>query len=82
MDYRNHLVEYIRSDILGNQAAAPPDEQSLIDSGVLDSLGIINLLAFIESRFGIRVPERDIVPENFDSIRSMVTYLSGRSFMG
>ncbi|NLL68112.1 MAG: acyl carrier protein [Clostridiaceae bacterium] len=50
-------------------------DESLIDKGYVDSIGIISLVAFIENAIGIKVYDSEIVPENFDSINSIYAYL-------
>jgi acyl carrier protein len=44
------------------------DNDSLIDSGIIDSFGIMALLGFVEEKFAIKVAGDDLLPENFDSI--------------
>jgi acyl carrier protein len=55
------------------------DEESLLDSGVLDSFGILSLLTFIQERYGVEIPAEDIEPENFETIsaiaRTVIGYL-------
>jgi len=46
-------------------------EDSLLESGIVDSLGVLELVEFLERTFGISVTEEDLLPENFDSIRRM-----------
>lgn len=54
------------------------DSQSLIGAGALDSLRLIDVVATLEQRFGIKVADDDLTPENFDSILSLSTYVSAR----
>jgi acyl carrier protein len=54
------------------------DTESLIDAGLIDSTGILELVGFLESEFRIRVADAEIVPENLDSIRSIVTYVAAK----
>ncbi|HEU5319766.1 MAG TPA: acyl carrier protein [Methylomirabilota bacterium] len=66
----------IRGFVLGTLAAARgvegvADDESLVERGVLDSLGIFELVAFLEERFGVRVPDEDITPENFRTIEDI-----------
>ncbi len=49
-------------------------DASLIERHVIDSLGIVQMLSFLESEFGIRVPDEEVVPDNFESI-SRLTHL-------
>jgi acyl carrier protein len=50
-------------------------EQSLVESGVIDSLGILELVDFVETRFDFRIPEDELLPENLDSIANITRYL-------
>lgn len=51
------------------------DSESLLDAGLIDSTGILELVAFLESEFAIRMADADIVPDNLDSIRTIVSYV-------
>ena len=51
------------------------DDESLLESGVMDSTGILELVAFLESDFGIQMADAEIVPDNLDSIRAIASYL-------
>lgn len=54
------------------------DDDDLFDTGILDSAGALDLLFFVEERFGISVPDDDFVPENFASIAAASTYIGNR----
>jgi acyl carrier protein len=51
-----------------------PDED-LLGSGIIDSLAILKLVTFLEETFGIKVNDEDIVPENFQNLKSIVEYV-------
>ena len=51
-------------------------EQSLVESGVIDSLGILELVDFVEGTFDLRIPEDELLPENLDSIANITRYLA------
>jgi acyl carrier protein len=53
-------------------------DASLTGRGVLDSMGVLELIMFVEERYGVKVPDEDTVPENFDSIDRIVGYLDSR----
>jgi len=55
------------------------DEDDLIDSGVIDSLGIFQLVAFLEERFGIAIGDEEITPENFGSVMAIERLVAARS---
>jgi acyl carrier protein len=46
-------------------------DDSLIKSGIVDSLGILRLVAFIEENFSVMVDDTEVVPENFETINAM-----------
>jgi acyl carrier protein len=58
---------------LGKKALRP--DEDLIEQGVIDSLGLMKLVAFMESAFGIDVQDEDIVPENFQTLNIMASYV-------
>jgi acyl carrier protein len=50
-------------------------EESLLDAGLIDSTGILELVAFLESEFGIAIEDAEIVPDNLDSVRAIAAYV-------
>ena len=54
------------------------DDQSFLETGIIDSLGIVQIVAFVESELGVRVPDTDLVPANFDSIARIAAYVDRR----
>jgi acyl carrier protein len=55
------------------------DEESLFESGLLDSFALPDLVSALEREFSIKVPDRDLNPRKFDSIARMEAYLEGHS---
>ena len=53
-------------------------ELSLLESGIVDSLGVLDLVGFIEEQFGIEAQDDDLVPENFDSIDALTRFVTER----
>lgn len=52
--------------------------ESLLDAGLIDSTGILELVAFLEGEFAIRIDDADIVPQNLDSIGAITRFVSGK----
>ncbi len=50
-------------------------DMSLIDSGIVDSTGALELVTFIEETFGVRVDDTELVPKNFDSLGNLTAYI-------
>jgi acyl carrier protein len=76
MDRKQILIDYIKKEIMHNTNAKLNDEEDLLSAGILDSLGILQLVTFIDQTFGIEIPDGDVVYENFTSIRMLADYLS------
>ena len=50
-------------------------DMSLIDNGIIDSTGALELVAFIEETFGVQVNDTELVPSNFDSLGNLTLYI-------
>jgi len=73
---RAELAEFIVTNYLfGDAMMAPRDEDSLIEEGIIDSTGVLELIEFLESHFGIEVSEAETVPENLGSISSLTQFV-------
>jgi acyl carrier protein len=72
MSLRVRIREFIKDTFLVDEIG---DDESFLTSGVIDSLGILQLVAFVEGELGAKVPEPDLVPENFDSIARIAAYV-------
>ena len=70
--------EFIAENFLFRADADLDDDQSLLDSGVIDSTGVLEVIAFLEQTFGICIADEEIVPENLDSINNMSRYLASK----
>lgn len=71
------VEEFIRDNLLfGDGGRMPAAGDSLIETGVIDSTGVLELIEFLEEEFAIRVDDSETVPENLDSIERIVAYIS------
>jgi len=78
MDTQTALAQYIQKELaIGRKKPIPPDED-LFASGVLDSLGVLQLVLFVEEQFGIKVADEDVVLENFQTLDAMARYIASR----
>ena len=64
---RTELATFIRQNLVRDGQAVGP-EDSLIDSGIVNSMGLIRIVNFIEQQTGIRIPDTMITPDNFETI--------------
>lgn len=51
------------------------DDESMLEKGIIDSTGVLELVAFIESNYEIKVEDEELIPENLDSIKNIVSFL-------
>ena len=78
MDTREMIREFILADLVTDgKGETIQDDDSLIASGVIDSMGIINLLGFVEEKFSIEISSDELLPENFETL-STITDLVNR----
>ena len=72
--------EAIRAFVVENFFVTDPaslsDEDSLVDQGIVDSTGVLELVAFLEQRFGIHVEDAELVPGNLESIARMAAFVA------
>ena len=79
-DARTAIREFVIDRLAPTSGLADVrDEDDLIDSGVIDSLGIYQLVAFLEERFGIAIGDEEITPENFGSVMAIERLVAARS---
>lgn len=55
-----------------------PDDASFLEEGIIDSLGIIELVSFVEKEFGIAVADQELLPSNFDSVNKLGAFINGK----
>ena len=75
MDKKTLLSEYIQNEIMKGRSQNFSETDDLLSSGILDSLGILQLVAFIDEKFNLTVPDEDVVFENFHSVAALSGYL-------
>jgi acyl carrier protein len=70
------IRRYIAQNILFSGNEYPyPDDISFLDQGVVDSMNVLELVSFVEEKYGVRVEDREIVPDNFDSVARLAAYV-------
>ncbi len=74
---RGQLRKYIFENFLfGAKDDALSNDKSFLESGIIDSTGILEIINYLETEFGIRVEDSEIVPENLDSVDLIANYVS------
>jgi acyl carrier protein len=72
---RQQVREFVVTNFYVADPSALSDEMSLLDHGIIDSTGVLEVIAFLERDFGIQVADEEIVPENLDSIERVEAYV-------
>jgi acyl carrier protein len=79
----NHLNARIREFILGKFPLARKhhlkDSDALLESGILDSLGILDVVSYIEQEFSFTVADDELIPENFQSVDTLAAYVQRKT---
>lgn len=55
------------------------DDDSLLEKGLLDSMGIVKLIAFIEERFGVQLGDDEFDPDNFETVAAIATLVESKA---
>jgi acyl carrier protein len=73
------IREFVASELSWpGAAAALSDDLPLIPSGAVDSLGLVQLVSFVESAYGIRIGLEEVVPRNFGTIAAIARFVERR----
>lgn len=70
------IRDYIRSNFMFGSDQKIGDDDSLLGAGVIDSTGAMELVSFLEDKFGLSVDDRDLVPENLDSVAALTAFVT------
>lgn len=83
MNVETTVREFLRESVVVRTSDAEiPADESLLDSGILDSASILELVSFLESRFGIEIPDEELLPEKFDTINAIVELVETKGGSG
>lgn len=75
-DIQTQVRGFITSNFYVSNPAALAADASLLEQGIIDSTGILEVIGFLESTFGITVEDAELLPENLDSIQRISEFVS------
>lgn len=79
MDVKEHIRNYIIENFLfGDAGPLTGDDISLLDNGIIDSVGVMELVAYLEQDHGLSIEDHELVPENLDSVDNLVRFVTAR----
>ena len=74
------IKEQVRTFVTSNFYVADPstleDEASLLDRGIIDSTGVLEVIFFIEDKFGVKIEDNEMLPDNLDSIDRIANFIA------
>ena len=75
--YAPAIKAFITSNFLfGQTNTTLTEDQSFLESGIVDSTGMLELVTFVEEQYGIKVGDDELVPENLDSLNSVAAFVT------
>lgn len=74
----NKVIEFLIEQQYMEAGQIPGESESLLELGLIDSVGILNLIAFLEETFRFKVEDAEMLPENFESLGAIKHYVSKR----
>jgi len=75
LDTATILRAFVRENFLFGQDTPVSDDDSFLELGIIDSTGVLELVAFLEQEYQIRIADEELVPENLDSINRLLRFL-------
>jgi len=74
-EYGTEIRQFIADRFLFGDDKKLGDDDSLLEAGIIDSTGILELINHLEGRYGIKVNDDELMPENLDTIASICVFL-------
>jgi len=79
MSIEERVKNFISENILFSDNGYPYyDNDSFLEKGVVDSMNVMEIVAFVEDTFGVTIDDSDIVPSNFDSIANITRFIENK----
>jgi len=79
MVLKDELRQFVTDNFMfGKPCEGFADDDSFIERGIIDSTAVMELVAFLEERYRIKLQDRDLIPDNFDSINNLAQFVASR----
>ncbi len=69
------LRQFVKDNLLFGEEITFSDRESFLEQGLIDSTGVLELVAFLEAEYGVTVDDEELVPENLDSVDNVVRFV-------
>ena len=78
-ELRLQLRSFIKDNFLfGREGMLVGDDESLVENGIIDSTGVLELTSFLEQQYGISVTDEELSPENLDSVTNLTGFICAK----
>ena len=74
--YTRQIRNFLASNFYIAEAKSLSTTASLLDQGIVDSTGVLEVIGFIEETFGVTVEDSELLPENLDSIQGIAQFIA------
>jgi len=78
MQIENEIRKFIMENFLWDEEVNLSEEDSLLEKGIIDSTGVLELVAFIEETYSFKINDEELVPENLDSIKNILRFIQNK----
>ena len=80
MDFKNEIRNFILENfMMGMEESELKDADSLLDKGIIDSTGVLELVGFIEEHYQISIEDEELVPDNLDSVNNLIKFIEKKT---
>jgi acyl carrier protein len=80
MNIKEQIRQYLAENFLfSSNGFNLGDDASLLEEGIIDSTGVLELVMFVEETFDVEVADEEIIPGNFDSVNNLAAYVELKS---
>jgi acyl carrier protein len=79
MELNKKVRDFVTSNFYVADPGSLEDRTSLLDRGIIDSTGVLEVIIFIESTFGVTVEDSEMLPENLDSIERIAAFVARKT---
>jgi acyl carrier protein len=70
-EIKNSITDYLKANSFMDKDTQLGDNDSLTQKGIVDSIGLLELMDYISEKYSIEIPEEMLTPENFDSLQGI-----------
>ena len=74
-ELKNFIIELF---LMGDESECPGDSDSFMKEGIIDSTGVLEMVAFIEDKYDVSIDDDEMTPDNLDSIDNLVVFITGK----